>query len=172
MLSIRDIAFVGCRLLALYFLYLAVAGVPQGLFALSSAFGEGRPQGVELFYEPSLWLVLALPILHLAMVLLLWFGARWLSSEVAAGAPEETSAWSPQSLLSVGVVLLGLVLLSFALPQVVFYLLFFAYGAEYADFFKFNALVSKAVQTLIGLGLIIGSGRIAGTIARLRRWQG
>ncbi|MEO3428330.1 hypothetical protein AAFN88_05695 [Pelagibius sp. CAU 1746] len=168
--SARDIAFIGCRLLALYFLYLAVLSIPQGLFSLSSAFGVGRPQGWQLIYEASLWLVLAMPILNLAMVLLLWFGAGWLSKEVAAGAPEAVSDWSPRSLLSVGVVLLGLILISFALPQIVLYLLYIADGALEAQTFQVHYLVSEIVQACVGIGLILGSQRITDFIARARRW--
>jgi len=169
--SARDIAFILCRLLALYFVYVAVLSIPQGLFALSSAFGAGRPQGVELFYQPSLWLVLASPILSLAMVVLLWFGAGWLSRGVAKGAPEDKSVWSPEALLSVGVVLLGLVLLSFALPRAVFYLLFLANVAGGDNSFQLASLVSAVVSGLVGIGLILGSLGIADFLARLRRWS-
>src|SRR3546814_723245 len=96
-MSPRDLAFVGCRLLALYFLYVALLSIPEGLFALSSAFGQSGPQGVQFFYQPALWLVLASPILSLAMVLVIWFGARWLSREVADDAPEAAPTWSPRT---------------------------------------------------------------------------
>jgi hypothetical protein len=173
-MSPRDLAFIGCRLLALYFVYIALMSIPQGLFALSSIFGAGGPRGVdqfyELSYEASLWRVLAHPILSLAMVLVLWFGAGWLSREVADGAPDATASWSPRSLLSVGVVLLGLVLVSFALPKIVLYLLYLADGAADARTFQTSYLASEVVQALIGFGLILGSERIAAMIADLRRW--
>ena len=170
--SARDLAFVGCRLLALYFIYLALQSIPHSFYALSNAFGAAQSQDmVQNFYGAASWLSLASPILSLAMALLLWLGAGWLSREVAEGAPEETATWSPQSLLSVGVVVLGLVLVSFALPQIVFYLLFVADGAAEALNFQVNYLISEVVQTIVGIGLVLGSGRIADTIGRLRRWS-
>lgn len=172
MLSARDIAFVGCRLLALYFVYVALVSVPHSFYALSSAFGAGQSRDiVHLFYQTASWLSLASPILSLAMALLLWLGASWLSREVAEGAPEGTSTWSPQSLLSVGVVLLGLVLVSFALPQIALYLLFIADGAADAADFQVAVLASEVVQTIVGIGLVLGSGGVADMIARMRRWS-
>jgi len=169
--STRDIAFIGCRLLALYFLYAAIQGIPHGLYALSTAFGEGQLPSMNFSYQAALWLSFASPILSMAMVLVLWFGASWLSREMADGAPEATPAWSPRSLLSVGVVLSGLVLVSFALPQIALYLLFIADGAMEAETFRVHYLVAQVVQALVGTGLILGAERIAGTIARLRHWS-
>src|SRR3546814_17187001 len=128
-MSPRDLAFVGCRLLALYFLYVALLSIPEGLFALSSAFGQSGPQGVQFFYQPALWLVLASPILSLAKVLVLWFGARWLSREVADDAPAAAHTWSPRTLLSVAGVFQGWVFVTFALPRVVLFMLYISNGA-------------------------------------------
>ena len=144
--------------------------IPEGVFALSSAFGADGPQGMALLYQPALWLAFALPVLSLAMVLLLWFGAGWLSKEVAGGAPEETADWSPRSLLSVGVVLLGLTLASFALWQVVLHLLLIADGVKREENRLLSYLIANLVQLAVGIGLILGSGRIGAIVARLRRW--
>jgi hypothetical protein len=171
MSSARDIAFVGCRLLALYFLYFALTSLPHSFWAVSSAFDARGAQAEAFFYEAALWLSFASPILNLVMVLVLWFGAGWLSKEVAEGAPEATSTWSPQSLLSVGVVLLGLVLVSFALPQIVWHLLYLADDAERENVFRIFELASAILRFVIGIGLILGADYLAKTITYLRRWS-
>lgn len=169
MLSARDLAFVACRLLALYFLVNVISTLPYSLGSLASAFASGQPQDTPLFYQASRWLMLASPIVTLAMVVVLWFGAGWLAREVAEGTPGgTTSDWSPRSLLAVGVALLGLTIVAFALPTVVLYLVYLADGA--AEDRWFASLVDLAARCLIGAGLILGAQRISETIARLRRW--
>jgi hypothetical protein len=170
-MSPRDLAFVGCRMLAVYFLYGGVQGIPHGLYALSSAFGAGGAQVGRLFQEPALWLSFASPILSLAMVLVLWFGASWLSREVAEGTPKTTSTWSSQTLLSVGVVLLGLLLASFALPQIAILLLFIDDAAGPTESYQLRSLVGFGLQFIIGVGLVFGAAHIANAVARLRRWS-
>lgn len=170
--STRDIAFIGCRLLALYFLFLALQSIPYSLVSALGTLATGQQQDMlQLFYARSAWLLLATPILSLGMVVLLWFGAGRLSREVAEAPPSEVSStWSPQSLLSVGVVLLGLIVVTLSLPSIVLNLLFIIDGAAEAATFQFNSLLSAVVQCLIGVGLILGSKGIAEAIARLRRW--
>ncbi len=170
--STRAIAFIGCRLLALYFLFLALQSIPYSLVSAFGTLASGQQQDMlQLFYARSSWLLLATPILSLGMVVLLWFGAGRLSREVAEGAPNDASStWSPQSLLSVGVVLLGLIVVTLSLPRIVLNLLFIIDGAAEAGTFQFSSLLSAVVQCLIGVGFILGSKGIAEAIAKLRRW--
>ena len=168
--SARDIAFIGCRLLALCFLYFALVNLPQSFYALSS-FSSRQWQGENIFYQAGAWLSFAVPIVSLAIVLLLWHGARWISREVADGAPAETSAWSPQSLLSVGVVLLGLTLASFALPQIVITALYIADSDQRVDSYQISNLAAAVLRFLVGLWFILGTRRIVAFLAGLRRWS-
>ena len=158
---------------ASYHTITAKEAIPNGFFALSSAFGEDGPQGMALLYQPALWLAFASPVLSLAMVLLLWFSAGWLSKEVAGGTPEETADWSPRSLLSVGVVLLGLALASFALWHfggVIGAAVGVIAAGKREEARLLSYLIANLVQLSVGIGLILGSGRIGAIVARLRRW--
>jgi len=92
MTSARDLAFVGCRLLAIYFLFEIIASLPFSLSSLIGAFSVEYPPDTDTFYRASRSLMLASPIVSLVMVLVLWFGAGWLAREVADGAPAETSS--------------------------------------------------------------------------------
>jgi hypothetical protein len=172
-MSPRDLAFVGCRLLALYFVYVFWRSIPPAVYAISRILGLEEPQDLgeiaQLFYEGTLWQVLAHPLLGLAMVLVLWFGAERLSRKAAHSASDATTSWSPRPLLSVGVVLLGLVLVSFALPVALHDLLLLVNSTGEFWAVRTSSLVAEVVQVLIGFGLIVESERIAGTIARLRR---
>lgn len=105
------------------------------------------------------------------MVLVLWFGASWLSREMAEGTPTTTSNWSSQTQLSVGVVLLGLLLASFALPQIAILLLFIDDAAGPTESYQLRSLVGFGLQFIIGVGLIFGAAHIANAVARLRRWS-
>lgn len=113
--------------------------------------------------------MLASPIMSLAMVMVLWFGAGWLAREVAEEAPGGSSAWSPQILLSIGVALLGLTIVAFALPTLALYLVYLADGAAETRSFDSVNFVPLVVRCAIGIGLILGAQRIAAFIATLRR---
>ena len=167
-MSPRDLAFVGCRLLALFFLVEVIATLPYTLSSLASAFASWEAQDTATFYYASRWLMLASPIVSLAMVLVLWFGAGWLAGEGADGTPAGTPNWSPRILLSVGVALLGLTIAAFALPTLALYLVYLADGAAEARGFDTFNVVPLAVRCIVGVGLILGARRVAETIARLR----
>jgi hypothetical protein len=168
-MSPRDFAFVGCRLLALFFLVEVITTLPYTLSSLASAFASWELQDTTIFYHASRWLMLASPIVSLSMVLVLWFGAGWLAGEVADGAPAGTSGWSPSILLSVGVALLGLSIVAFALPTLALYLVYLADGAAESRSLDSVNFVPLVVRCAIGIGLILGAQRIAAFITTLRR---
>lgn len=183
MIGARDLAFVGCRLLSLYVLYGVVQSLAFGsYFVLNrSFFSQGfsmsaEPNGPERLLELGTTFV---PLLTgLAAFAVLWFGAGWVAEKIAGRTTENTPVaeqiWSPETVLSLAVIGLGLVLLVFTIPHLagLFTTLLQADPSDPrpALYTYLYNLVSVVVRCAVGVGLILGSGIIAGAIGRLRRW--
>jgi hypothetical protein len=168
-MSPRDLAFVGCRLLALYILFGAVQSLAYNIYFIVGGlyFLQGQYSSearTDKFIEAGLNFV---PLaVGLSLFLLLWFRAAWLAGKIAANAPAEQENWSPRLVLSVAIIFFGLVVLYWTIPHLSSFLYTLATdGSPHASF-----LISILVGGGIGLGCILGSERIAGTIASLRRW--
>ncbi len=172
--STRDIAFIGCRLLALYALYGAllsfahtVLTVAQTLTVATSGFGQ-----FILSYGTTL-------AVNLAVFLVLWFGADWIAGKVVAGtaeAPREVpGAWSRQSVLSLLLAVAGLWILIHNLPSLLFYLALIIPDPadQIAKDFSIDTerLISAVLTTVFGLLCVVGAGGIARFIAKLRGWS-
>ncbi|HEY9549920.1 MAG TPA: hypothetical protein VIR45_10500, partial [Kiloniellaceae bacterium] len=86
-MSPRDLAFVGCRLLALYILFGAVQSLAHnvyfivgGLYVLQGQYSSEAQ--TDKFIEAGLNFV---PLaVALSLFLLLWFRAAWLAGKIAA----------------------------------------------------------------------------------------
>ena len=183
MIGARDLAFVGCRLLSLYVLYGVVQSLAFGSYFVlnQSLFSQGfsmaaEPNSPEKLLELGTTFV---PLLTgLAAFAVLWFGARWIAEKVAGitteNAPASERTWSPETALSLAVIGLGLGLLVFTIPHIAG-LLTTLLQTDPSDprpalyTYLYN-LVSVVMRCAVGVGLILGSGVIAGAIGRLRRW--
>jgi len=169
--SARDIAFVGCRLLALYIAYGAVQSFVFNIYFILNGIIFSR--GFSAFADPSRSEKLFeigtnfVPLLTgFAMFAVFWFGAGWIAGKIAAGTPAAEGAWSPRTVLSVGVIVLGLSLLIWTIPHLASFLYNLVVEGSVAGHF----LTSFLVMGSLGVGLILGSQRIADFIGRLRRW--
>jgi len=67
----------------------------------------------------------------------------------------------------VGLALLGIAVLAFALPSVVIYVVYLADGAQGGGWY--GNLASLVAQCVIGAALIVGARRISEAITKLRR---
>jgi hypothetical protein len=162
----RDLAFVGCRLLAVYiFLTVLQAQISNTYFYLQHL-RSIEETGIEQHNDFAFYFMSAL--LNLGFCAALWFGAGWLSGKVAAGAPrtqgEAPAPWSLQSALSVVVIASGLWLLILLVPSLahVLHQLFRSGGVE------FISLAYTIVAFALGLVCVFSPRAIAGFIFRGR----
>lgn len=151
------LALLGCRLLSLYLLYLAI----QSITFLVYGFVEGGP---DFLRDLSLFLNFGL---NLATCAAFWFGAPWLSRKMIPPNVEQVEAGAPgvEHLMMLAVVILGLVLLSGAIPRLASTV---ALGIN-EGYFRLEA-VEVVVRIVLGAILILGSQGIARAIGRVRRW--
>lgn len=163
--SARDLAFVGCRLLALYVLWFFLTYVGQFIpFVLQvSAWSS--------FADANLMLL----VTNLAVFVALWFGADRIAGMVAEGTAEphanQAQGWSRQAALSLVVVVLGLWILIEHIPILVSFLLQLV-GEErrFEANLDLGRLISAILTTSLGVLCIFGARAIAEFIGRLRRW--
>ncbi|MGD1877913.1 MAG: hypothetical protein ACFB13_10465 [Kiloniellaceae bacterium] len=169
--SVKDIAFVGCRLLALFLLFNAVLGIAFNTRFFFMNQGMSHWSLSDRVMEFGFY---AIPLAFLiAMFAFLWWGAGWIAGKATADMPAASAStaesWSRHSLLSLVVTAAGLWALIQHLPVAVSYFMFFVW----ADSRGRDSTGLIAELLIIGLGLVcvLGPGRIAGTIVRLRRWS-
>jgi len=165
-MSPRDLAFVGCRLLALsIFLQVVQAQISNVLFYLqalnaSEEMGIVRNRDFDLFFGSAL--------ANLGICVVLWFGAGWLSGKVAAGIPrmqgEAPASWSLQSALSVVVIAAGLWVLILLVPSLTFLLNQLIERGRV----EFISLAYVVVTIAVGLVCVFSPRGIAGFISRAR----
>jgi sterol desaturase/sphingolipid hydroxylase (fatty acid hydroxylase superfamily) len=164
-MSPRDLAFVGCRLLALFVFVGVVQNIAFGVRFLFQALIRGPDETrAQQLTEVSLQHASAVTGVVLAAVL--WFGAHWISGKIAEGAPQATGQWSPRIVLSVAIIFFGLYLLFWTLPHISYLL----QNLVVHDAFSLESLLSILLQGAIAVGCILGSQRIADFIAKLRHW--
>lgn len=177
MLSPRDVAFVGCRLMALYFLYQVLQWLPHLYSTLSSTiFVVMGEHEIELDREVSIYLPLALQfVTELAPMLFFWFGADWLSGKIwpagGAGAGGEEGQWDRTGVLSVVIVATGAVLFLSNFSTVVLWAFFSVLGYE-KSFWTLDVLEAfprALVSVLFGSLFVLSAGTIARLIERLGR---
>ena len=168
MISARDLAFVGCRLLALYVLWFILTYVAQSIPFVF----QGLPWSA---YASANLIAL---VANLAVFVALWFGAGRIAGMVATGTAEphadQAQNWSRQSALSLVVIALGLWVLIHHLPDLIGYVpLIFPDPADeiWPDVAVHPPTIISAVLTSVfGLLCILGPRGIANFIGRLRRW--
>ncbi len=170
MLSPRDVAFVGCRLLALFFVFQTNNWLPAAEALVLRAWALLEPTAVTAV-TGSLAMFAGIVfqlVLQLAPAFVLWFGATWISRRIYPTAVGEAveGYWDRKAVLSVAVAAFGLLVLIVSLPGLVN--LFWVAQGVYSilSFFNIDALFS----TIIGIVCIVGSDSIAHFVTRLRRW--
>jgi hypothetical protein len=113
--------------------------------------------------EVALWMAIAIAIVSIALVLVLWFFprtvARSLLPDIAVAEPVATS---PDDWLPVGCSLLGLWLLSLAIPGLIRYLIILYIGHRTTEDISYDGgiyatLIYYIVQVGIGLWLVFGA---------------
>lgn len=168
-MSPKNLAFVGCRLLAIYVLLSVIQAQTNNLFFYLQSLNNSESWGIVAQsdnFDPYFYSAL----LNLVIALILWFRADWFAARIAVGATEpqeeKPATWSPQNALSVVVIATGLWFLILLVPR-------FAYVLQ-------QLLENDRVDTisLIYVALAIGAGvicifsprGIAEVITRIRRW--
>jgi hypothetical protein len=167
----KDLAFIGCRLLALYVLY----GVVLTLAHTVSAFAQylTNPGSGIGQYALANGVSLAGNVI---VFLALWCGAGRIAGEVAAGTgapPQEPSqAWTRHDALSLALVVLGLWVLVQSLPSLLALLPLLIPDPEQKLGFsiRLESLISGVLTVLFGLICVLRGRAIAAFIARLRHW--
>lgn len=175
----RDLAFVGSRLLALFVLATSLQSIVLNTWFLLQGFHSQDHWSVQdKIVEWSSYVVPMAALL--ALVAFLWLRAGWIAEKVAGHAralpsPPIPEGWSPQRVLSVAVVILGVWILFGAIPALVSYLLWFVHtasghgGASELAFGQTSRLVSTLLSAGLGLLCIFGAQRIAEFIGAVRR---
>lgn len=160
-LGARTLAFLGCRVLALYFLF---TGIQSLGFVLQSV--------VQLqdftHLDSRVTSVLVLAFLMCVFVLL-WFGASWLSGKMVRGleGSPASDALDPYALSGVLTAVFGVVIVSYGLLNLVSYGGVLIEGDHQLDTARWIGIIFKIV---LGAGLVLGAGFIARVIRRARRW--
>ena len=167
-MSPRDLAFVGCRLLALYVFLTVVQAQISNVFFYLQALNATEATGIVHNNEYDLYFGSAL--LNLGFCFVLWFKAGWLAGKIAAGAREPQGeapvVWSHESAVSVVVIAAGLWVLILLVPSLT-YVLSELLRSGRADFISLGYVV---LTLAVGFICILSPRGIAGFIGRARRW--
>ena len=174
--SARDIAFIGCRLLALFVLVSSLQAITLNSWLLLQSFRSQQ----EWSLQDKLveWGAYTVPMaVLLVLVAILWARADWIAAKVTTGVteaqPADAGGWSRQVALSVAVVAIGLWLVVDRLPflvQYLFLLLGRDTGAEGPVWMDFPNLAATLFAIVLGLFCVSCASPISGYLARLRRW--
>jgi hypothetical protein len=168
-MTARDLAFVGCRLLALYL------GITAAYQAISIAVAWERiveSSGVPR-EELSLFSMYVLPLTtHIVVAAFLWIGARYFSRLVAALPKSEalSGSFTPAAFQAVALFAVGLFLLASAVPELLVVLHRYATVDEHAG--QFGAMYGTGERLATAtLRAIVGGFLIAyPQFGRLRKW--
>lgn len=171
--SARDVAFIGCRLLAVYALYSLLLYLGQWMLFIVQALrwpNSGNGQFVASYGLSGAIL--------LAMFLALWFRAGWIAGKIAAGTGDSKAAvpgsWSRESVLSLALVVLGVWILVHHVPDLVAYAVRILPSEPDPDneitLAQWAQIVSAGLTTVLGLFCLLGARGIAEAIGRFRRW--
>lgn len=181
----RDVATIGCRLLAIYCV-IAALGFPGTL--INSAFahitsGSTRPIVIEIGGRafsswPSIILLLAPSGFQLLFGVFLWIFADGIGELVAGGGASQQAAasWDVRDLKNVAVFIMGLYLLTDALPDMA-KAMFYVYSVFLGPYARVSGgsagwvgemLVSVIPRMVIGIVLLISAhfmSRRAGAVS-------
>ncbi|MCF3630280.1 hypothetical protein RJ527_03420 [Thalassospiraceae bacterium LMO-SO8] len=161
MASAKDMAFIGCRLFALYVLYQAIHRIGFSALYLDKAIKTDL--GLNLA-EPT---ILAL-IIDIALFILLWFAAGRIAAGVSGGQEDSSgeASLSRKELLATAVAICGVFVLVIAVPRAAGVLATFLFTGRAETFHLFHII------PLLGMGLIciFGASYFAGLVIKARRW--
>ena len=162
MANARDIAFVGCRLFALYILYQAIHRIGFSALYLDKAIKSGLGPSLA---EPT---VLAL-VIDIALFIFLWFTAGRIAAGVSGGLedPSREKLLSRKELLTTAVAICGVFVLVIAVPRAATVLATFLFTGR-AETFQLLHIIPLLVM---GLACIFGAGYFASLVIKARRWE-
>jgi hypothetical protein len=157
----RGWAFLACRILSLYVLYIVIQYIPGIAINIANI----READTNFFQS-------IFPIyfagLNFLMFLFFWFGAPWLSNRLAPPKAEDTVSgdWNIEQWMSLIVAVYGLILIVDALPLLAGNLAaYIGIGGEY--YVRSSEIAAKAI---VGTVLIFGRHRVSEAIKSARRW--
>jgi len=162
MMSNRDWAFLACRVLALYVLYLGFKSLMYSanalLLWLTSGSGTFTP-GFSIYFVGF----------EVVAFLFFWCGASWLSKIMAPAkaADQDFDTRYVAQLMTLCISVFGLILVVNAIPGFIGVL-----ASNYVDAkpYLIGAITRFTVEITVGLLLIIGAERLSDIIKRLRSW--
>ena len=161
MANAKDMAFVGCRLFALYVLYQAIHRIGFSAAYLDKAIKTGL--GLNLA-EPT---ILAL-IIDIVLFLFLWFGAMRIARGVSSGLDDtrEGNSLSRKELLATAVAICGVFVLVIAVPSAAGVLTTFLFTGRAESF----QLLHIIPLLMMGLACIFGASFFASLVMKARSW--
>ena len=167
--SMRGFAFLGCRLLSLAMLCWMLGSLSLQATLVGQAFSIDQSVESESSFHFVFWPVL-FTLIALAMALVLWVKADWISGWLIqeAASEESESDWSRSNLLSMAVALVGFVILITTIPQAArsVYLVVFE-GVRDSPFMVWS-LLEVGLTIGLGIGCLFGRKGIAGFIVKAR----
>ena len=164
-MSREDLIAVAARLFAVFLLVTVARSLP-GAIAL---IGQDGPQ-------PSLWLVGLVVVPSIAVCAFLWFFPLTIARKLlpAMSEPRSETSMSGSIALSVGLTLLGVWVLAYALPDAIYWatlmLLTRRVGAAYFEWGheQIASIVTTIAELILAAWLIFGSSGIKRLILRYR----
>ena len=170
----RGLAFIGCRLLSLYFLYQAIVLMPNRFGGFLGIFLEGHMEGVTAIIG-----VFAVSV-ELVFAAFLWFGANWLSRKVSPADKQEDDQPPPsvETVLPQAIGFLGVYFLAISIPNAgsMFYSRIWLNAQQTlssAEIVRVGwgsdiQIFSLVLQVCLGITLILGKERIALLLHKVR----
>ena len=159
-MSARTLVFVSCRLLTLYVVISAIQST--GFFAVPALL----PQPMEFSALDKLIFLIVFNTGNFAMMIILWFGADWISTIIVDEPHNEKSAfsWSRHDIITTALIIIGIWLIISGVSDV---------SAKILSMFMLGeraiSLIAPGITSIIvGVGLIFGSTRLTNLIQRLR----
>ncbi|MEH6404038.1 MAG: hypothetical protein V7750_11735 [Sneathiella sp.] len=142
-------AFLACRILALYFGFLFLQQFVSLPFPYLNS-SSNITTYVTIAWSASL----------LMIVIFLWFGARWLSSKLVADnvVTTDPDPINLDSVLSLAIALLGLLLIVNAFPNIITALVT---GYEQSRWLPAAILIEPAIKMAIGVFFIFKANGVA-----------
>lgn len=170
MLSPRDVAFIGCRLLALFFAFQVNEWLPAvtSLVQQVATFVDIEAAPVGSGSLASSFATALRLLLQVGPALVLWFGATWISRRIYPKDEDERveGYWDRKAVLSVAVAATGFFVLTLSLPGLLGVFWFSPGNLPLSTIFNFDALFAM----VFGILCIVGSDSIAQIVVKLRRW--
>ena len=173
-MKLQDLAFLGCRLLALYWGVMAIhwiGGFAAAWAAWDSSSVTSRTDMLSLASQNT-----ALLSLHILIALALWFGARRFARFMApdTGAPKESGGITLVEVQAAAFAAVGLLIVLTSLPEAVSVLYQLhreselRFQSEMSWDAQFNRL-ELIIRLVLGVLLFFGARGLSGLLVRLRK---